>query len=108
PTIFALVLDILPIQGSAVPCERVFSSSAETDTDRRNRTAADLMEALQMLKFSVKKGRPLNFTARTSREEEIMCLELEMAEKDVVPDDVTGFSSFIQSLLDKGYDLDED
>jgi len=63
------------------------------------------MEALQMLKFSIKKGRPLNFTAGTSREEEIMCLELEMAEKDVVPEDVTGF---IQSLLDKGYNSDED
>ncbi|KAJ7021761.1 hypothetical protein B0H16DRAFT_1330433 [Mycena metata] len=66
------------------------------------------MEALQMLKFSIKKGRPLNFTAGTSREEEITRLESEMAEKDVVPEDVTGFSSFIQSLLDKGYDSDED
>ncbi|KAJ7315160.1 hypothetical protein DFH08DRAFT_1040264 [Mycena albidolilacea] len=49
--------------GSAVPCERVFSSAGETDTPRRNRTAPALMEGLQMLKLSVKKGRGLNFTA---------------------------------------------
>jgi len=108
PTIFALALDYLPIQGSAVPCERVFSSSGETDTDTHNRTAADLMEALQMLKFSVKKGRPLNFTAGTSRDNEIAYLESEMTEKDVVPEDVMGFTSFIQSLLDKDYNSDED
>ena len=54
-------MDYLPIQASAVPCERVFSSSAETDTRRRNRISALLMEALQMLKFFFKKER-LNFT----------------------------------------------
>lgn len=54
-------MDYLPIQASAVPCERVFSSSAETDTKRRNRINPALMEALQMLKFHLKKGR-LNFT----------------------------------------------
>ena len=53
-------MDYLPIQASAVPCERVFSSSAETDTKRRNRIHPDLMEALQMQKFLLKKAR-LNF-----------------------------------------------
>ena len=56
------MLDYLPIQASAVPCERVFSSSAETDTKRRNRIHPVLMEALQMLKFSLKQKR-LDFTA---------------------------------------------
>ncbi|KAJ6524314.1 hypothetical protein B0H19DRAFT_597439 [Mycena capillaripes] len=50
PTIFALAVDILPIQGSAVPCE-CFSSSAETDTVRRHRTAPDLREAPQCSGF---------------------------------------------------------
>jgi hypothetical protein len=104
PTIFALALDILPIQGSSVPCERVFSSSAETDTVRRNHTAPDLMEALQMLKFSVKKGRGLNFTGGTSREEEIALMELETEDRDLVPEDPTGYNSFIQSLLNTEYD----
>jgi hypothetical protein len=61
PTIFRIAMDYLPIQASAVPCERVFSSSAETDTKKRNRIKPELMEALQVLKFSLKKSR-LNFT----------------------------------------------
>lgn len=61
PTLFAIAMDYLPIQASAVPCERVFSSSAETDTKKRNRISPLLMEVLQMLKFHLKKER-LNFT----------------------------------------------
>ena len=55
-------MDYLPIQASAVPCERVFSSSAETDTKKRNRIKPELMEALQVLKFALKKDC-LDFTA---------------------------------------------
>jgi hAT family protein len=54
-------MDFLPIQASSVPCERVFSSSAETDSKKRNRIASDLMEALQILKYAIKKEE-LNFT----------------------------------------------
>lgn len=53
-------MDYLPIQASAVPCERAFSSSSETDTKKRNRISPLLMEALQMLKFLIKQDR-LNF-----------------------------------------------
>lgn len=56
-----MAMDILPIQASAVPCERVFSSSAETDTKKRNRISPFLMEALQMLKFAMKKDQ-VHFT----------------------------------------------
>lgn len=63
PTIFRIALDYLPIQASSVPSERVFSSSAETDTVRRNRISPVLMEALQMLKFSIKQDDCFNFTA---------------------------------------------
>jgi len=59
-------MDILPIQGSSVPCERVFSSGKETTMDRRNRISPELMEALQLLKFSLKQGHPLDFTTGTS------------------------------------------
>lgn len=96
PRIFTLALDILPIQGSAVPCERVFSSSAETDTRRRNRTSPELMEALQMLKFFIKQGGDLDFTAGTSKQDEIDWLEAEMKDISTVPEDLT---SFIASLL---------
>jgi hypothetical protein len=57
-----MAMDYLPIQASDVPCECVFSSSAETDTKRRNHIHPDLIEALQMQKFLLKKAR-LNFTA---------------------------------------------
>ncbi|KIJ59146.1 hypothetical protein HYDPIDRAFT_57799, partial [Hydnomerulius pinastri MD-312] len=56
-----MAMDYLPIQASAIPCERVFSLSAETDTKKHNRISPILMEALQMLKFSHKQDR-LNFT----------------------------------------------
>jgi hypothetical protein len=62
-------MDYLPVQGSSVPCERVFSSSAETDTKKRNRIKPVLMEALQMLKFYRKKSL-LNFTAGLVLEED--------------------------------------
>ncbi|KZT27526.1 hypothetical protein NEOLEDRAFT_1033999, partial [Neolentinus lepideus HHB14362 ss-1] len=71
PTIFKLALDILPIQGSAVPCECVFSSAKETTTDRRSRISPELMEVLQMLKFSIRHGRHLDFMEGLSKEAEI-------------------------------------
>ena len=55
-------MDILPIQGSAVPCECVFSSAKEIMSARWNHISPELMEALQMLKFSVQKGQGLSFT----------------------------------------------
>ncbi|KIM61362.1 hypothetical protein SCLCIDRAFT_122301 [Scleroderma citrinum Foug A] len=61
PTIFWMAMDYLPIQASTVPCERVFSSSAETDSKKQNRISPALMEALQMVKFWLKKDR-LDFT----------------------------------------------
>lgn len=56
-----MAMDYLPIQATSVPCERVFSSSAETDTLRRNHISPSLMEALQIQKFRFKKER-LDFT----------------------------------------------
>lgn len=54
-------MDVLPAQASAVPCERIFSSAADTDVPDRNKLHPALMEALQIIKFSTKQGR-LNFT----------------------------------------------
>jgi hAT family C-terminal dimerisation region len=64
-------MDILPIQASSVPCERVFSSSKETITARRNSLAPDLVEALQLLKFSTKQERGISFTEGLGKQEEL-------------------------------------
>jgi hypothetical protein len=71
-------MDILPIQGSAVPCECVFSSSKETMRARWNRINPELMEALQLLKFRVRKGRALDFTAGFDWKDELQDLELNL------------------------------
>ncbi|KIJ40148.1 hypothetical protein M422DRAFT_101714, partial [Sphaerobolus stellatus SS14] len=57
PRLFRMAMDYLPAQASSVPAERVFSSSAKTDTQRRNRLSPHLMEQLQMLKFMLRKSR---------------------------------------------------
>ena len=89
-------MDILPIQGSSVPCEHVFSSAKETMTACRNRIGHVLMEALQMLKFSWRNGQRLDFTQGISREDEIAELELlsEGMSDTVEPSDFFGWNVF--------------
>ena len=50
PLLLPVALDILPVQASAVPCERMFSSSKETCALRRNLLSASTLEVLQVLK----------------------------------------------------------
>ncbi|KIK21669.1 hypothetical protein PISMIDRAFT_103770 [Pisolithus microcarpus 441] len=54
PMMFAIAMDYLLIQASSVPCERVFSSSTDTDMKKRNQISPILMEALQMLKYHLR------------------------------------------------------
>lgn len=54
PTIFALAIDVLSVQCSAVPYELVFSSGKGTMSIHRSQIIPELMKALQMLKFSSK------------------------------------------------------
>ncbi|KIK49880.1 hypothetical protein GYMLUDRAFT_104193, partial [Collybiopsis luxurians FD-317 M1] len=56
PIIYKLAMDILPIQGTSVPSECVFSSARETDTKCRNCLSPEMMQALQVLKFAIKSG----------------------------------------------------
>jgi hAT family C-terminal dimerisation region len=86
-------MDILPIQASSVPCERVFSSSKETITARRNSLSPQLVEALQLLKFSTKQGRGMNFTQGWDKEEEVADL---VRREDGQP--VEDMRSFLLSL----------
>ncbi len=66
-----MAMDYLPIQAMSVPCERVFSLAKETDTTKQNQISLVLMEALQLLKFSIKK-ECLNFMDRWSTSEVAM------------------------------------
>lgn len=68
-------MDILPIQASSVPCERVFSSSKETITARRNALSPCLIEALQLLKYTTKNGRGISFIEGLEAAEELAELE---------------------------------
>lgn len=95
PTIFTLAMDILPIQGSSVPCERVFSSAKETLTDRRSHILPELMEGLQLLKYSVKHGRSLNFTAGNSWDDERAAMEKLMEIDGDAPEDLKAFQEFL-------------
>ena len=82
-------MDILPIQGSSVPCEHVFSSAKETMTDRQSKISPELMEALQLLKFSLRQGHPLDFSAGTSWDAELAATEA--AHHAAMPDDLDSF-----------------
>jgi hypothetical protein len=75
PTLFKLAMDLLPVQASSVPCERVFSSSKETITARRNSLSPRLVEALQLLKYATKQGREVNFVEGLDKDEELVELE---------------------------------
>lgn len=50
------------MQASAVPCERIFSSSKETCALRHSLLSASLLEVLQVLKHLYKQDR-LDFTS---------------------------------------------
>ena len=64
---------MLAIQGTSVPCERVFSASKETARARRNRLGPKIMEATQILKFQAK--QELNFTEGLKEGDEMAELE---------------------------------
>ena len=70
-----MVMDYFPIQATLVPCECVFSLAKEMDTTKQNWVSPVLMEALQLLKFSLKKEQ-LNFINGWSTSEVAMSGEL--------------------------------
>ena len=85
-------MDIIPIPGSAMPCERIFSSAKETVSPCCNCIKPELMEALQLLKFSAKHGhRPLDFTTGESWDEEEARLMTLVNELGTVAEDAAKF-----------------
>jgi hypothetical protein len=92
------------MQASAVPCERVFSSAAETDTKRRNRLSPAFMEVLQILKFIISQDRALDFVGPHLASED----ELRAPIVDVLVDAAEGAGpggsarSIVMNLLSSG------
>ncbi|EUC54341.1 hAT family dimerization protein, partial [Rhizoctonia solani AG-3 Rhs1AP] len=65
PIVYKVALDILPAQASSVSSERIFSSSKLTCTQHRNQISASNVEALQILKHSLRSGRVTSFSIKT-------------------------------------------
>ncbi|KAJ7831600.1 hypothetical protein B0H14DRAFT_2365093, partial [Mycena olivaceomarginata] len=101
-TLFRVALDVLPVQALAVPCERVFSSSKETDALRRGNLSPTVMEMLQILKFIYRNGR-ISFT------DGVVATEKELSVIDVDPDVLeqllaTGQIKELVDLLNSSWD----
>jgi hypothetical protein len=71
-----IALDVLPSQASSVPCERVFSGSKLTATDRRARLKANVFEELQVLKAAWR-WEVINLAEHNSKETEEVLDEFE-------------------------------
>lgn len=123
PTLFAIAMDYLPIQGTSVPCERVFSSAKETDTAKRNKISPALMESLQLLKFLFKKDRLDFMKGWAVKEEDLIGVPkpvrdplstLLLGDHDAALDDVLRGLSIYDENHDENFDeeahedLDED
>jgi len=83
PTLFRLATDVLPAQATAVPYERVFSSSKETCTQRRSQLGPTTMEMLQILKHLYQQDR-LDFTTGILAMEEDYTIEGPVTEAAVL------------------------
>ncbi|KAF4611154.1 hypothetical protein D9613_006646 [Agrocybe pediades] len=86
PTLYRVVLDILPGQASSVACERVFSSSKETITLRRSLLSPQLVEILQFLKYTYCQERLDLMKGLISSEEELLRAEIPSVSVDKARD----------------------
>ena len=91
PTVFALVMDVLPIQGSSVPCEWVFLSAKETLTDHWSCVVPELMEGLQLLKYLVQHGCSISFMAKSSWDNKVAALETLMNIDSNAPENLKAY-----------------
>lgn len=66
---------------------------------RRNRMSPELMEALQILKFSFKTGMKMNFMFGMARNEEELWLEDVTNQLSKVPEDLRSFSEYLLSVI---------
>lgn len=84
-------MDIIPIQGTSVPSEHIFSSAGETNTDCRSCLSAEMMQALQVLKFGIKSKGVLSFSRGMTWSEELEYLEMLTDDVFAVPTDMRAY-----------------
>ena len=96
------MVNVLLVQASSVPCERIFLASKDTDTAKRNLLALRMMEMLQILKYSLKSSQ-LDFTAGICVcEEDCESLELDSSLLDDLMSDCTRVNEFAEVLGSRG------
>jgi len=101
PTLFRIAMDYLPIQASSVPCERVFSGSGETDTNRRSCTSPQLTGVLQVIKFARKKAR-LDFSFQyltTAAQLESILHDVQKTKASLTPEAFSNTYRVIKSVI---------
>ena len=102
PLIFKVALDILPVQASAVPCERVFSSSKEMCVLRRSLLSAGMLEILQVLKHLYKEEH-VDFTSHWIANEDDYSIE--KATESAIDELISSAKS--EELLDLLHSMDQ-
>jgi hypothetical protein len=65
---------------------------------RRSRISSDLMEALQLLKFSIRNGRSLDFSFGLDYTGELTEMEVKESVQNHIPEDI---NSYVRSLTMK-------
>jgi len=95
-----LAMDILPVQGSSVPCERLFSAAKLVVTDLRNRLSPRVMEACMVLNQKMKRDGMLDFTehlVQGAMEEELQSL---CEAFDEIPETAIDYAGTFEPLPD--------
>lgn len=88
-----MAIDILPVQGSAVACERLFSAGKHITTVTRSRLDNDVLEQLQILKNAWR----TNLTDLAGENEAVV---------EEVPGDITNVSLFAELDLFEQEDIE--
>lgn len=113
PLLYRVALDVLPYQASSVPCERVFSSSKETDSLHRTSLSPAFLEMLQILKFRFRNDRLDFANGWISTEAELLDLEVSPVElKDLLcagkVDEFFGLLRALDNLNSGSVNIDTD
>ena len=77
-------------------------------TDRRSRVQPELMEGLQMLKYLVKQGHSINFTAGSSWQDDEVEMERLMWIDADAPESLKAYQDFLVHPRIKPTDNDKD